>query len=44
MDHLGIEPRTNQLKAEYSTVELVILINKFIIIPISSFFKKKENL
>ena len=28
MDHLGIEPRTNQLKAEYSTIELVILINK----------------
>ena len=24
MDHLGIEPRTNQLKAEYSTIELVI--------------------
>ena len=28
MDHLGIEPRTYQLKAEYSTVELVILANK----------------
>ena len=28
MDHLGIEPRTIQLKAEYSTIELVILINE----------------
>jgi len=26
MDHLGIEPRTYQLKAEYSTIELVIRI------------------
>jgi len=25
MDHLGIEPRAYQLKAEYSTIELVIL-------------------
>ena len=27
MGHLGIEPRTYRLKAEYSTVELVALIN-----------------
>ena len=25
MGHLGIEPRTYQLKAEYSTIELVTL-------------------
>ena len=27
MGHLGIEPRANQLKAEYSTIELVTLIS-----------------
>jgi hypothetical protein len=27
MGHLGIEPRTFRLKAEYSTIELVTLIS-----------------
>ena len=30
MDHLGIEPRAYRLKAEYSTIELVILMYTYI--------------
>ncbi len=44
MDHLGIEPRTNQLKAEYSTIELVILINKFNYNSEFCFFPEKLKL
>ena len=40
MDHLGIEPRTNQLKAEYSTIELVILVNRSNYSYIIYFFPK----
>jgi hypothetical protein len=29
MGHLGIEPRTFRLKAEYSTIELVTLISVY---------------
>ena len=31
MGHLGLEPRTIRLKAEYSTIELVTLTYTFII-------------
>ena len=42
MGHLGIEPRTYQLKAEYSTVELVAL-HKTNYKELSSFYAKITN-
>ena len=40
MGHLGIEPRTYQLKAEYSTIELVTLICRINYKEIIKFYAK----
>ena len=43
MGYLGIEPRTYQLKAEYSTIELVTLIYDFNYKEESGIFAKSKR-
>ena len=44
LGHLGLEPRTIRLKAEYSTIELVThLFNIHLIIPIIVIFCEEFN-